>query len=55
MVKHLIQDALPQVIRQDSKARESLREFVERRIRDDDQPNYKLLSDILLTETLQTG
>ncbi len=50
MVKHLIQDALPQVIRQDSKARESLREFVERKIRDNDQLDYRFLSDVLLVE-----
>ena len=49
MVKHLITDVLPQIIKQDLEARESLRKFVERRIKDDDQPNYRFLSDILLT------
>ena len=50
VVKHLLEDALPAVIRQDENAREKLRGFVLNRIKQDDQPNYKLLASALVTE-----
>ena len=51
MVKHLIEDALPIVIKRDTKARERLREFVENRIQREEQPNYRILSDLLIAES----
>ena len=50
-VKHLIKDALPVVIKRDEKARERLREFVEGRIQRNDQPDYRVLSGLLVAES----
>ncbi len=50
MVKHLVREALPVVVIKDDLSRNALREFVERRIRQEDQPNYTALANILVAE-----
>jgi len=51
MVKRLIEDALPAVIKQDEGAHDQFKDFVEREIRKDEQPDYKTLANLLLAES----
>ena len=50
MIKHLVKDTLPAVIKKDAAAHDNFQEFVERRIKKGDQPDYKTIADILVAE-----
>jgi hypothetical protein len=50
MVKHLIEDALPVIIKEDALARERLRDFVEDRIKKDEQPDYRILARVFVAD-----
>lgn len=49
MVKHLVQDALPTVVKNDRGAHENLREFVEDKLESRERPNYGLLARALVS------
>ena len=51
MVKRVVEDALPPIIKQDAKARERLRNFVERQLRRNEQPDYKMMASMLTAES----
>ena len=51
MVKHLVQDALPAVIKRDAGARERLQAFVEDQLKGDERPDYRLLAKFLVAES----
>lgn len=54
MVKHLVREALPSVIRRATGPNREFRGFVERHMKmraADDKPNYELLIDVLLSES----
>lgn len=54
MVKHLVREALPSVIRRATEPNKEFRGFVERHMKmcaADDKPNYELLIGVLLSES----
>lgn len=51
MVKHLVQDALPSVIKRNDGARERLQSFIEDQLEGDERPDYKLLAKFLVAES----
>ena len=51
VIKHLVKDALPTVIEKDNAACDNFRKFVERKIRQDDQPDYKTMAGILVAKS----
>lgn len=51
MVKRTVEDALPSVIKQDAKARERLRDFVEGQLEKNEQPNYTMMASLLTAES----
>ena len=51
MIKHLVKDALPTAIKNDSAIHNIfLKEFVERKIKQGEQPDYKIMADVLVAE-----
>lgn len=50
VIKHLVKDALPTVIEKDNAARDNFRKFVERKIRQGDQPDYEIMAKIFVSE-----
>ena len=51
MVKRIVEDALPSIIKQDAKARERLRDFVEGQLEKNEQPNYTMMANLLVAES----
>ena len=51
MMKRAVEDALPSVIKRDAKARERLRDFVERQLGRNEQPNYPMMASLFAAES----
>lgn len=51
MMKKAVEDALPSVIRRDTEAREQLRDFVERQLGRNEQPNYPMMASLFAAES----
>ena len=51
MVKRTAEDALPSLIKQNAEAREGLRDFVEGQLGRKEQPDYKMLTNLLVAES----
>ena len=51
MIKHLVKDALPTAIKNDPAIHDIfLEKFVERKIKQGEQPDYKIMADVLVAE-----
>ena len=51
LVKRAVEDALPSVIKRDAEAREQLRDFVERQLGRNEQPNYPMMASLFAAES----